>query len=407
MGARLRNLIEERANLWKTVQDTRARLEKDGATIDDAEADTFRSQLDKVDSLSKQIEDEERAIRMASAVEDVPAVRDVKPAAEVSRDEAYSRAFDAWFRRGGRDLDADQIRTLTAGQTEVRAAAEGTGSAGGYLVPTQLLDRMVVVMKAYGGTAQLATEFPTDTGNPLTFPSNDDTGNTGAIVAENTQITQQDFTFGQITLNSYLYTSKIVLVSVQLLQDSLFDLNTWIPERFGIRIGRACAAHFASGTGTGQPQGITVGLTSGTTMGTAGTLKYTDLVNLEMSVDPAYRVRGRAQYLFSDPFLAQARKIVDANNRPVWQPTFAPGMPDTLNGWGYTVDNSLPNMTAGNLPAVFGDIAEAYIVRRVAGASVLRLTERYADFLQVGFLAFARFDGKVQNASAAKVLTAA
>ena len=409
MSARLRALIEERANLWTTVQDTRSRLEKDGATIDDSEADTFRGQLDKVEKLSAAIEDEQRAVRMASAVNDVPDVKDVQPAAgEPDQAALYERAFGAYLRRGAGSLGEAEQRALMAGQPgpELRAAAEGTNSAGGYLVPTTTLQRMVNVMKAYGGVASLATELPTDTGNPLNYPSNDDTANVGAIVAENAQATQQDFTFGSITLNSYMYTSKIVLVSIQLLQDSIFDLNAWIPDRFGVRIGRAQAAHFATGNGSGQPQGITVGLSSGTTMGTAGTLKYTDLVNLEQSVDPAYRVRGRAQYVFSDPFLTAARKIVDSNNRPVWQPTFAPGFPDTINGWQYTVDNSLPDMTAANKPAVFGDISEAYIVRRVAGASVLRLTERYADYLQVGFLAFSRADGKVQNASAAKVLTA-
>jgi len=410
MSARLRSLIEERANLWQQAQDTRARLDSDrGEAVDPDLSDTWRGLLDKVEKLSSQIDDEERALRSARAIDSVPDVRDSLPKPEADASESYSRAFSTWFTRGISALDGDDLKLLQRSGTpgeEFRAAAEGTGSAGGYMVPTTTLQRMVEVQKLYGGIARLATDLPTDTGNPLNFPSNDDTSNVGAILAENTAATEQDFTMGQVTLNAFTYTSKIVRVSVQLLQDSLFDLNAWIPKKFGQRIGRAEAAHFATGTGTGQPQGATVGLSSGKTMGTANTLKYADLVDLEHSIDPAYRDPQRASYVLSDPALAAVRKVVDNNNRPVWTPTFAVGMPSTINGFGYTVDNSLPDMTAANKPIIFGDIAEAYIVRRVAGASVLRLTERYAEYLQVGFLAFARTDGRVQNASAAKYLTA-
>ncbi len=83
------------------------------------------------------------------------------------------------------------------------------------------------------------------------------------------------------------------------------------------------------------------------------------------------------------------------------------GVPSTINGHPYTVDNSMPALAAGATPAVFGDIKEAYLVRVVNGAQTLRLTERYADFLQVGFLGFQRLDGKVQNAAAARKLTIA
>lgn len=42
----------------------------------------------------------------------------------------------------------------------------------------------------------------------------------------------------------------------------------------------------------------------------------------------------------------------------------------------------------------------AYVIRDVTGVQLLRLEERYADFLQVGFLAFQRSDAKPQDAGA-------
>lgn len=412
MSARLKQLIERQQTVWSKAQDFRSRLEAArGDDVDPDLSESFRSALDDLDSVGKLITDEERAVDAARRMEAVPDVRDVAPKPVADEAEDYLRSFETFFRRGAAALGVEAAAHLQRGDglagREFRAAAEGTLAAGGYLVPTILVKKMVEVQKAYGGIAALAEELTTDTGNPLNWPSNDDTSNVGAIVNENTQLTEQDFTFGQVPIGAYLYTSKIVRVSVQLLQDSLFDLNAWIPRKFGQRIGRAQAADFVSGNGTTAPQGILTGLSNGKTMGTAGTLKYDDLVDLEHSVDPAYRDGGNAQYVMSDKALAAVRKVKDANSRPIWTPTFAVGMASTINGWAYKIDNSLPDMTAANKPMAFGDFREAYIVRRVAGASVLRLTERYADYLQVGFLAFSRTDAKVQNATAAKYLTAA
>src|SRR5690606_32334921 len=110
------------------------------------------------------------------------------------------------------------------------------------------------------------------------------------------------------------------------------------------------------------------------------------------------------RYVAHDSFVAAARKLKDNDGRPLWVPSMTGGAPSTINGHPYTVDNNLAPLGAGSTPAVFGDIKEAYLVRVVNGAQTLRLTERYADFLQVGFLGFQRLDGKVQNASAARKL---
>jgi HK97 family phage major capsid protein len=51
---------------------------------------------------------------------------------------------------------------------------------------------------------------------------------------------------------------------------------------------------------------------------------------------------------------------------------------------------------------VFGDLSK-YKIREVRDIQVLRLVERYADYHQVGFLAFARYDGDLLNAGTAPV----
>jgi HK97 family phage major capsid protein len=52
----------------------------------------------------------------------------------------------------------------------------------------------------------------------------------------------------------------------------------------------------------------------------------------------------------------------------------------------------------------FGDHQAHFVVRRVQGGQLMRLAERYAEYLQVGFIAYERADSLVQDASAVKLL---
>ena len=61
-------------------------------------------------------------------------------------------------------------------------------------------------------------------------------------------------------------------------------------------------------------------------------------------------------------------------------------------------------LATGNKTVAFGNMQAGYVARFVSGGQLLRLSERYADYLQVGFLGFDRMDGLTQDASALKVL---
>jgi predicted phage gp36 major capsid-like protein len=50
-------------------------------------------------------------------------------------------------------------------------------------------------------------------------------------------------------MNAYVYTSKLVLVSNQLLQDTAFNLDAWLSGKLGTRIARATNTHFTTGDG--------------------------------------------------------------------------------------------------------------------------------------------------------------
>lgn len=411
MRARLRKLYDERAAAWSKVQDIQDRRSRDGYEPTQEDGETYTRALDDVESLGKQIEEEERADRLGATFDRVePGSRSTnpRPVEEEERDvsDEYREAFGAYLRRGDNGMTPEGRSLLEQGfvALEDRAQAAGVDAAGGYTVPKEFLVRMTEALKAFGGLLGVAEVLNTTSGAPLQWPTNDDTSNVGAILAENSQVTEQDFVFGSTSLAAHMYTSKMVRVSRQLLQDTAFNLEEWLPRKLGERIGRAAAGHFGTGTGTGQPQGIVTGLTKVTSTATASKIGYDDLVDLEHSVDPAYRQSATVRYLLHDFALRELRKLKDTTNRPLWVPAIAGGPPSTINGYAYTIDNSLPAPADDAKPIVFGDIRAAYAVRVVNGAQTLRLAERYADYLQIGFLGFQRLDGKVQDTSAAAAL---
>ncbi|MFD6029801.1 phage major capsid protein [Cellulosimicrobium funkei] len=412
MRARLRNLYDERAAAWSKVQDIQDRRSRDGYEPTQEDGETYTRALDDVEKLGREIEEEERADRLGATFDRVePGSRSTnpRPAEEEERDvsDEYREAFGSYLRRGDVGMTPEGRSLLEQGfvALEDRAQAAGVDAAGGYTVPKEFLHRMTEALKAFGGILSIAEVLNTTTGAPLQWPTNDDTGNVGAILAENTQVTEQDTTFGSVNLAAHMYTSKMVRVSRQLLQDTAFDLEVWLPRKLGERIGRAAAGHFGTGTGTAEPQGLVTGLTKVQETGTASKIGYDDLVDLEHMIDPAYRQSPSVRYVLHDLALRDMRKIKDTQGRPLWVPAIAGGPPSTINGYAYTIDNSLPAPGAEDAkPIVFGDIRAAYAVRVVNGAQTLRLSERYADYLQIGFLGFQRLDGKVQDASAAAAL---
>jgi HK97 family phage major capsid protein len=169
------------------------------------------------------------------------------------------------------------------------------------------------------------------------------------------------------------------------------------------RLGRIWNQHFTTGTGTSQPQGIVTGASVGKTGLTGQTLTviYDDLIDLITSVDPAY-LNGSEEFMLSNASLAVVRKLKDTQGHPLWQPSIQVGVPNTLVGYPVVINQDMPVMAANAKSVLFGNFTEAYLRRIVNDVQIVRLNERYADFLQVGFFGFARAGGTVQRTGAVK-----
>lgn len=325
------------------------------------------------------------------------------------------RAFGHYLRTGIPNAD---LTWKTHPADEFRAQAEGTGSAGGYLVPTGFLDKITEKLKAYGGLASEVETIETDSGNPLPWPTNDDTGNVGAIVAENAAPAGgADLVFGTKSLGAFKYDSVgtgglPLKVSVELAQDSAFPLEPFISRKLGMRIGRKQATDLVVGAGTTEPLGALTGGTTGLSIATnAVGLTYAEFVAASHIPDVAYREEGECVWVMSDGVAALAESLVDLNGRPLMRDSVdsIAGKPvRTILGYRVVIDNAMPASFAGDITKtmLFGNMKLGYVRRMVKEVTLVVLRELYALNGQIGYMAWARMDGLPQDTAAYTVITA-
>lgn len=319
---------------------------------------------------------------------------------------AYDAAFRSFLRYGANRLTPDERRALQPGYQTIdgsdvddeasrRALAVGTDSAGGYAVAEGFANRLEVTRLAWSGMRKSrATIMTTGNGAEFPIPTMNDTGNEGELLGENSAAAAADPTFGEIRMLSYMYSSKVVLVSRQMLQDSAFDVEGFLADALGVRLGRKTNDDFTNGDNSSKPQGV-INAASALTAASATAITHDELLELKHAVDPAYR--ENAQWMFLDSTLLLLKKLKDSQGRPLWQAGIAVGEPDTIDGDSYIVNQKMPAATTGLKSVVYGDFSK-YIIRDVGAPILLRLEERYAEKLQVGFLAFQRHDGRILDA---------
>jgi len=278
----------------------------------------------------------------------------------------------------------------------------GSGAIGLYTAPDSPMGALERALLAFGGMRQVSTVYRTASGTDMPFPTNNDTSNKGAILAENTQVAEVDATFGQLVLNSFKYSSKMVLVARELLQDSAVNIPELIGQILGERIGRIQNDHFTTGDNSSKPNGVVTAATSASiTSAAATTITYDNLVDLVHTLDPAYRPNAR--FMFNDGALKIIKKIKvaqysgDTVGAPLWIPGLAGALADTIMGYPYVINQSVATPAASSKSVLFGDFSK-YLIRDVADVRLIRMEERYADYDQVGFTAFMRSDADLRDA---------
>lgn len=376
------------------------------------EADSLKAEIDRIERL----EDAERSLEQSQG--------------RYSRDTRTAGSFDAndalrgWLIQGsdqqptetqlaamanagltGRNLTFNLRPDALRSQVELkdwadRALSSTTGTAGGYLVPEDFRNELEVALLAFGGMRGVASVVRTASGADLPWPTVNDVSEEGEIVGQNVQQTEGDIQFGQRTLKAHKYSSKIIRVPVELIQDSAINIAAEVGTRLGERIGRITNRHFTAGIGGTEPEGIVTGAALGITATATDAVTYEELVDLQHSVNSAYRTG--ATFMFADSTLRQLKKLRDTDGSLIWQAGMAVREPDTILGHRYVVNDHMQAMGVSAKPILFGALNK-YKIRDVQDVVLVRLDERYAEFGQVAFLAFSRHDGLLLDAGTGPV----
>lgn len=403
----VQELRDERAKLFAAQEEILQRSDDSLSGEDQTEFDRIEGDLDKVERDITVAEKHEQRARELAA----PVTEPIKPAAVGSddpaeRDAAYAAAFTSYLRWGFEQMDPEERKVLQGGRSrdndrpdfEARTGATPqtvTTTGGGYLIPKGFSNELSEALKAFGGTRQMARVLSTPTGNPIDWPTEDDTASVGELLAINTAAADQAETFGTVQLIAYKYSSKAILVPMELAQDSFFNLDGHIRDVMTTRLGRITNTHYTVGDGSGKPKGIVAEAYSSVTSENATGVTYNDLVNLEHSVDPAYRRYGPSgsKFMFADSTLKVLKKLKDANGNPLWLPSLSSTSPATVLGYEYIINQDMAAATTGLKSVLFGD-GDKFVIRDIATPVVLRLVERFAELAQVGYLAFMRTDSR-------------
>ncbi|MDF2672416.1 MAG: phage major capsid protein [Clostridiales bacterium] len=207
----------------------------------------------------------------------------------------------------------------------------------------------------------------------------------------------------QVSIGAYKL-ATMIKVSEELLNDSVFNLESYIAKEFARRIGAKEEEAFFIGDGTGKPTGIfntTGGAQLGVTAASSTAITFDEIMDLFYSLKSPYR--KNSVFLMNDATVKAIRKLKDGSGQYLWQPSVTAGEPDTILNRPVKTSAYAPTLGASAKTIAFGDLSYYWVADR-QGRSFQRLNELYAATGQVGFKATQRVDGKLILPETIKVL---
>ena len=391
----IQELREKRAKAWDTARDFLDSKRNASGVLSEEDSKTYDALEAEVVNLGKEIKrlerheqiDAEMRMPTSQPILGTPATPDNQTKTGTASAE-YTAAF--W----------NNIRNRN--WIDVRNDLQvGTDTEGGFLVPDEFEKKLISALEEENVFRPLATKIQTSSGDrkiPVITQKGEATW-----MEEEEAYTLSDDAFGQISLSAYKVGTAIK-ISEELLNDSVFDLPSYIAKEFARRIGTKEEEAFLIGDGKGKPTGIfaaTGGAENGATT-TGAAITFDDVIELFYSLKSPYR--KKAVWVLNEQTVKALRKIRDNTGNFIWQPSVSAGLPDTILNRPYVTSVYAPTIAAGAKAIAFGDYSYYWVADR-QGRSLKRLNELFAMNGQVGFLASQRVDGKLILPEAVKTLT--
>lgn len=393
----INELREKRAKLWNTMSaflDSQRNPSGVLSTEDDAKYTEMENQLE---SLTKEISRmEKRAVLEDELNKPVNNPIFMKPGKNDEQDEKTGTASNTYKRAFFKNMKSKTIRPEVLDALQV-----GTDSEGGYLVPDEFEKTLIEALEEENIFRKLANVIKTQSGDRK-IPVVASKGS-ASWVDEEGLIPESDDAIGQVSIGAYKL-GTLIKVSNELLNDSVFNIESYISKEFGRRCGAKEEDAFFNGNGTGKPTGVlhaTLGAEVGVTAASETAITADEIIDLFHSLKTPYR--KKAVWILNDSTVKAIRKLKDKNDNYLWQPGLVTGAPDTILGRPVYTSAYMPTLAAGNKTILLGDFGYYWIADR-QGRTFKKLSELYATTDQTGFMATQRVDGKLILREAVKVL---
>ena len=391
----MNELIEKRASLWNAMKAFLDTQKKDDVLSEEDDA-KYKEMEKRFEDLTNEIKRMERMNAIEAELNKPVNTPIVNKPMSVNDEEKPGRASKNYKKSFWNAMRSKALRPEVADALQI-----GTDSEGGYLVPDEYEHTLVEALEEENIFRKLAHIINTSSGDRK-IPVVASKGSASWVDEEGT-ITDSDDAFNQVSIGAYKL-GTLIKISNELLNDSAFNLESYISKEFARRIGSKEEEAFFTGNGTGKPVGIfnaTGGAEVGVTTASATAITADELIDLFYSLKAPYR--KKAVWILNDSTVKAIRKLKDKNDNYLWQPALTAGTPDTILGRPVYTSSFVPSIAAGAKTIAFGDFSYYWIADR-QGRIFKKLTELYAATDQTGFVATQRVDGKLILPEAIKVL---
>jgi HK97 family phage major capsid protein len=312
------------------------------------------------------------------------------------------RPIEATVISAGEDTDSEVEAYRSYLRGEARAMTAG---ANPNVIPTSVSTDIVSRLASRSAIVSVATPLNTSDGALINYPYSDDTAQKAVIIGEGGSMSNAvDIPMTTKPLGAYTFSTKTIAVSNTLRQDAGFDIDGFVSGKIVTRLGDGLNDSLTNGTGptNGQPEGLAYIATVGVTTAANTAVTSDELIDLQHSVDPAYRSKGA--FMMNDKTLAAFRKLKGSDGQYIVAAGINSGVPTSLLGQPVVINNDMPDIAANAKAVLYGDFSK-YVIRYVAGLNFKVFEDaKYAELDQTGFLGLGRFDGLLTDGAAVRAL---
>lgn len=318
----------------------------------------------------------------------------------------HAKAIASYIRKG----DEDALRSL---DVETKGMNTSVDAEGGFLVDPQTAESIDSVLTSGASLRALSRVVQVEAGsydvlidhNELQTEWNAE----GAAVSEtNAPIVDRI----SIQLHEL---SASPTASQRILDDSAFDIETWLGERIGERFLRAESDAFVNGDGVNKPFGFLTKPEVANSSWDWGNIGYvatgTDgdfdpnnpadaLIDLVYALNAEYR--AGAAFVMSSQTAGEVRKMKDNQGRFLWMDGLHATQPPLLVGYPVLIVESMPLIGTDSHSIAFGNFRKGYTIAERPDLRILR--DPYSAKPNVMFYATKRVGGDVSDYAAIKTL---